>query len=119
MWYGVSWHVVYWSLSSLVSLFGWSLDGHDSYHTHCHVTRGGVPQGSVLSPLLFILYINDLEEYLMDSRIGLSAHDTTLYFSGDSIADVMLTLQNEMCIVGEWLSANKLSLNAEKLDVWS
>ena len=77
-------------------------------------TKCGVPQGSVLGPLLFILYINDLEEYLVDFRIGLYADDTALYYSGDTIEDIMLTLQDEMGTVGHWLRANKLSLNVKK-----
>ena len=77
-------------------------------------TKCGVPQGSVLGPLLFILYINDLEEYLVDSRIGLYADDTALYCTGDSIEDIMLTLQDEIGIVGHWLRANRLSLNVKK-----
>ena len=78
------------------------------------ITKCGVPQGSVLGPLLFILYINDLEEYLVDSRIGLYADDTALYCSGKSIVNIMLTLQDEMGIVGHWLRANRLSLNIKK-----
>ena len=71
----------------------------------------GAPQGSVLGPLLFITYIKDLEEYLMDSRAGLYADDTALYYSSEDIAHVFLTLQDEMVTVSEWLRANKLSLN--------
>ena len=50
----------------------------------------------------------------MDSRIGLYADDTALFYCGNSIEDVMTTLQREMSIVGEWLRANKLSLNVKK-----
>ena len=74
----------------------------------------GVPQGSILGPLLFILYINDLFEYLTDTRINLYADDTALYYA-DSVQDsLMSTLSSEMHVVGEWLRANKLTLNIAK-----
>ena len=54
---------------------------------------------------LLTVYINDLEEYLVDSRIGLYAGDNAIYHRGDSIVDIMLTLQDEMGTVGHWLRA--------------
>ena len=80
----------------------------------CRVSKCGVPQGSVLGPLIFILYINDLEEYPTDSRIGLYADDTPLFYRSEFIVDILLTIQDEMKVVGEWLRANKLSLNVAK-----
>ncbi len=74
----------------------------------------GVPQGSILGPLLFILYINDMIEYLVESRINLYADDTALYYSSENINNVMDTLSTEMKLVGEWLRANKLTLNISK-----
>ena len=74
----------------------------------------GVPQGSILGPLLFISYINDIIEYLMGSRINPYVDDTAFYYSSDNIIDVMNTLKSEMVLVGEWLRANKLTLNIAK-----
>ena len=74
----------------------------------------GVPQGSILSPLLFILYINDLSDYLLDSSVSLYADDTALYTTAESQVEIMLNFRVELSIVSEWLKANRLSLNADK-----
>ncbi len=74
----------------------------------------GVPQGSILGPLLFILYINDMYEYLVESRINLYVDDTALYYSMHDIVHLMNTLTVEMNHVGEWLRANRSTLNISK-----
>ena len=74
----------------------------------------GVPQGSILGPLLFIIYINDLSEYLDESSCSLYADDTAIYYSNVSYIEVALTLSIELEIVRQWLHANKLTLNVSK-----
>ena len=61
-----------------------------------------------------MVYINDLEKYLEDSKVSLYADDTALHVEGQSQIDIMLNLRLELSIVYEWLNANKLTLNAEK-----
>ena len=78
------------------------------------VNMCGVPQGSILGPLLFILYIDDLNDYLTESRIGLYADDTALYYSSNSPVELMLTLKIELDTVYEWLKACKLTMNVKK-----
>ena len=74
----------------------------------------GVPQGSVLGPLLFLLYINDLKECLHLLDAHLFADDTNLFYSGKNLKDLETTVNSELKEVQTWLSANKLSLNITK-----
>ena len=74
----------------------------------------GVPQGSVLGPLLFLLYINDLPHVSKDLYMILFADDTNVFLSGKDINDVITRLNLEMSKLVEWLHVNKLSLNLAK-----
>ena len=73
-----------------------------------------MPQGSILGPLLFIIYITDLGEYLTECKINLYADDMALYTGAHSYIELMLNLRLEMSVVTEWLKANKLTLNVQK-----
>ena len=78
------------------------------------VVRCGVPQGSILGPLLFSLYINDLPEYLESTSVSLYADDTALYCGSDTYLDIILNLRIELETVHQWLLLNKLTLNVKK-----
>ena len=73
----------------------------------------GVPQGSVLGPLLFILYINDLPNCSNFTKL-LFADDTTLQLSGNSISELERTAKLELTKVSDWFRANLLTLNIKK-----
>ncbi len=73
-----------------------------------------MPQGSILGPLFFIIYINDLTNYLNECSVNLYADDMTLYYGATSQIDLMLTLRLELTVVSEWFKANKLTLNVAK-----
>ena len=74
----------------------------------------GVPQGSNLGPLLFLLYINDLPRCLDSSVPALFADDTNLTVSGVTATEIQDNLEIELNKVHMWLLANKLTLNAKK-----
>ena len=74
----------------------------------------GVPQGSVLGPLLFILYTNDLPCALRDSKCILFADDTTIYMASNNINEIITSITNDMTLLTDWFRANKLSLNVSK-----
>jgi hypothetical protein len=74
----------------------------------------GVPQGSVLGPLLFIIYTNDLPNCLTDCKAILFADDTTLYKSSSDIQYLYKSGNAELESLTQWFRANKLSLNVGK-----
>ena len=73
----------------------------------------GVPQGSVLGPLLFLIFINDLP-YATDFKVKLFADDTLLTLEGDEYADLKYKVNMEISKVHNWLCVNKLTLNISK-----
>jgi len=75
----------------------------------------GVPQGSVLGPLLFLLFVNDLCQNL-SSNIRLFADDTVLYREISSAEDHSI-LQSDLDKIAKWCEENKMSLNVTKCKV--
>ena len=67
----------------------------------------GVPQGSVLGPLLFLLYINDIHKSSKEFTFYLFADDTSLTYANDNLRTLELTVSNELEKVSEWLNANQ------------
>ena len=74
----------------------------------------GVPQGSTLGPLLFLLYINDLHFSVNKSVVSHFADDTCITFSAKKIKSLETVLNYDLKIVSDWLNANRLSLNVKK-----
>ncbi len=74
----------------------------------------GVPQGSVLGPLLFLLYINDLPNISSKLQFFLFADDTNLYYESDDLVELEKTMNSELKKLSLWLNVNRLALNVGK-----
>ena len=74
----------------------------------------GVPQGSILGPLFFLLYINDIAQSSDILTFYLFADDTAIFYSHKNISTLEEVLNRELVHVSNWLIANKLSLNIKK-----
>ena len=86
---------------------------YDSKQSKTQIVKCGVPQGSILGPLLFIIYINNIcnaSELLFSI---LYADDTSVQISGNDITYLFSSMNAELELLSRWLKSNKLSLNAQ------
>ena len=73
-----------------------------------------VPQGSMLGPLLFILYVNDIVSTFNLAKFILFADDTNLFFKHKDLETIINIINTEIAKIVTWFKINKLSLNIKK-----
>ena len=88
----------------------------DGQHSEPKPVASGVPQGSVLGPILFIIYINDLHDVVKNCKTGSFADDTKLKGKIDITEDT-LDVQEDLNSVIAWSMKNNMSLHEDKFNV--
>jgi hypothetical protein len=83
--------------------------------TVCEVSAG-VPQGSVLGPLLFLIYINDIGEKLL-SLSRLFADDTSLGYSSQNVVEIENVINHDLCKLNTWSTKWLMSFNPDKTEI--
>ena len=91
-----------------------SINGHDS---NLAFVLYGVPQGSVLGPLLFLIYINYLNQAMKFCKVHHFADDTNLLHFSKSMTKLNKYINLDMKISTDWLNANNISLNVQKTEL--
>ena len=90
-----------------------SLNGQ---HSKARIITCGIPQGSCLGPLLFIIYLNDLEKCLNFSRASIYADDASITIASDDVAKLVEDAHQELSNIAELMRVNKLSPNPNKTE---
>ena len=87
---------------------------HNGIASSMETITCGVPQGSVLGPLLFLIYVNDLPNISDKLRFFLFADDTNIYYDSDDLLELEKTVNQELRKLSQWLNINRLALNVGK-----
>ena len=110
--YGIRGKVLDWFRSYLLSRSQYVVvNGHSS---EMLPITSGVPQGSVLGPLLFLIYVNDLPYVSTILKFYVFADDSSIYYDSENLITLQKTVNRELRKVRKWLEANRLSLNIAK-----
>ena len=83
----------------------------DSQSSEELAVTSGVPQVSILGPLLFIIYVNDLPRCVKHCSVNMYADDTLLYLVGTTVHNLVFHINQDLQGLSEWLEDNNLVLN--------
>ena len=86
----------------------------NSTHSSTQNIQYGVPQGSILGPLLFLIYINDIQHSTTKTELRLFADDTALFMHNKDLDILTHEITHEMELVKKWFISNKLALSLNK-----
>ena len=111
--YGISTNAIKWFKSYLTGRKQCITIDRSNQSLYQNITCG-VPQGSILGPLLFLIYVNDLPKASKILIPIMFADDTNLFYSSNSVRDLFTTVNNELKEISDWFKSNKLSLNVKK-----
>ena len=75
------------------------------------------PKGSILGPLPFLIYINDLSKAIIFSSVHHFADDTNILYASSSLKDINKKINHDLSNLVQWLRADKISLNLSKTEI--
>ena len=110
--YGIRGNTLNWFMNYLSNRYLFvSINNTSSYFLRIEC---GVPQGSILGPILFILYINDLPRVSTMQKFLLNDDDTNILYENTDTKPIVKTINMEIPKIMEWLKSNKLHINVNK-----
>lgn len=110
--YGIRGVALHWLKSYLSNRF--QFVKMNNIESHLRRVTCGVPQGSVLGPKLFIIYLNDICTVSNILKFVMFADDTNVFCAGENMKQLIQIIERELTMLKKWLDLNKLSLNENK-----
>ena len=110
--YGIRGNILNWFDNYLTNISQFIM--YDNIQSETRSIKCGVPHGSILGPLLFIIYMNDIFNVSELLYTIMYADDTSVIMSCNDLESLIQSVNLELCLLNTWLKANKLSRNVNK-----